>query len=82
MLLGSLISAQRHRRAVESGAIRAKKVSEGLLQLLVSLAAGGRLDVKQIARLVEKIEDYGRSLAALGATGMSVYTGLKAFLGE
>ena len=82
MLIGSIVTAQRRRRAISSGTSRGRVLPEGWVQLLVSLAAGGRLDVKQIAKLVEKVEDYGRSLAALGATAASIYTGLKAFLGE
>jgi hypothetical protein len=45
------------------------------------MVVGGKLNVKQIADLVDKIESYGSSLAALGATAMSIYTGLKTFLG-
>lgn len=82
MLIGSIVTAQRRRRVISPGTSRGGVLPEGWVQLLVSLAAGGRLDVKQIAKLVEKVEDYGRSLAALGATAASVYTGLKAFLGE
>ena len=82
MLIGSMLNARRHRRAATSGASRSGALPAGWAQVLVSLAAGGRLDVKQIAKLVEKLEDYGRSLDALGATAMSVYTGLKTFLGD
>jgi hypothetical protein len=81
MLLGGILYARRDRRVITSGASTTRAAPGGWVRTLVSMVVGGKLNVKQIADLVDKIESYGSSLAALGATAMSIYTGLKTFLG-
>lgn len=81
MLLGGILCARRDHRERTSGASTTRTTSGGWLRTLVSMVVGGKLSVKQMADLVDKIESYGSSLAALGATAMSIYTGLKTFLG-
>lgn len=82
MLIGGILYVRKHRKAVKSG--KAKKsglVSEWLKQL-VSQVASGKLNPEQISELVEKVQEYGSSAAALGSTALSIYTGLKAVLGH
>ncbi len=82
MLIGGMVYARRHRKTFKPGASTKKSLSiGGAFQSLVGRIAGGKLTPKQIAELVEKLEDYGSSAAALGTTAMSAYTGLKAVIG-
>lgn len=81
MLIGGILYARRYRKTFSSGASTKKSAPSDRIQSLLSLVAGGKLNPKQILRLVEKIEDYGSSAAALGTTALSIYTGLKAVAG-
>jgi hypothetical protein len=81
MLIGGMLYERRHRKIFNLEG-RNKSKLLGVLQTLVSLVASGKLNPKQIMELVGKIEEYGKSAAALGATGMSIYTGLKAVIGD
>ncbi len=80
MLIGGMLYARRHHKSFKLDGSN-KSVSSGGMQALVSLVASGKLNPKQIMELVGKIETFGSSAAALGATAMSVYTGLKAVMG-
>ena len=81
MLIGGMVYARRFRRTLTTGSGLKKFSSGGLIQSLLAHVTGGKLNPKQIAQLVEKVEEYGSSAAAVGTTVMSIYTGLKAVLG-
>lgn len=82
MLIGGIVYARRHRKLFKArdGAKKSLSIVNGI-RAIVAMVADGKLNPKQIGGLVEKLEMYGSSAAALGTTGMSVYTGLKAVLG-
>lgn len=82
MLIGSIFYARKHRHPVSRGSTKKTGVVDGWLTYLVSQMVSGKLNPKQISELVDKLQEIGSSAAALGATAMSIYTGLKAVLGN
>jgi hypothetical protein len=81
MLIGGIVYTRRYRKTFRSSASANKPAPSGRILSIVSLVTGGNINPKKIVQLVEKIEGLGSSAAALGATAMSIYTGLKAVLG-
>ena len=82
MLIGSILFSRKNRQRVKRGSANKTDVAGGSLTYLVSQLVSGKLNPKQISELVDKLQEIGSSVAALGATAMSIYTGLKAVLGN
>lgn len=82
MLIGGIFYARKHRKVVKPGSAKKTEGVRGWLKQIVSHVASGRLNPEQISDLVEKLQEYGTSAAAMGTTAMSIYTGLKAVLGN
>lgn len=80
MLVGGMFHERQHRKFFNLGESN-KSAPNSAIRMLVSLVTSGKLNPKKLAELVGKIEEYGKSIAALGATAMSIYTGLKAVIG-
>lgn len=74
MLLGGLLQPRKQ------GPL--SKDPKSLLQSIVGRLLGSNLTPQQLASLVKKLEEYGSSLVAVGTTAVSIYTGLKGFLGD
>lgn len=76
MLLGGLAYAHQHRQQAKS------RQYGSLVQSIVSRALGGNLSPSQLNDVMKKLNEYGSSVVALGTTGLSIYTGLKGFVGN
>lgn len=74
MLLGGLVYARKHRQQSKS--------RDSLLQSAIAHLVGGNLSPQQLGTLIKKLEEYGGSVVAVGSTALSIYTGLKGFLGN
>lgn len=76
MLIGRMIWRRRVQAALQ--AVQAKNVAGKLAHLIEN----GQQSADRIQSSVKKINELGNSLAAAGTTAISVYTGLKGFLGD
>ena len=76
MLIGSISSTKAHRAAGKAQA------RASFAQSLLSRVLGANLSPAQINEIMKKLNDYGSSAVALGTTALSIYTGLKGFMGK
>lgn len=72
MLLGSVVYARRYRPAAPITGVITKATAMGKAKIS---SAG-------LQQLMNMLNEYGRSAVALGSTAVSIYTGLKAFMGS
>jgi hypothetical protein len=71
MLLGGIAYHRIH---------RPKKSGHPMLKMVVTQFGEGKLSADAIHQIIKKLEDFGSTALAFGATGMSVYTGLKGLI--
>ncbi|MFZ9297112.1 MAG: hypothetical protein ACO24Y_02175 [Hylemonella sp.] len=76
MLIGSVSYARAHRLPAKTGG------RGSLAQTMLSRVLGANLSPAQINEIMKKLNDYGSSAVALGTTALSIYTGLKGFMGK
>ena len=74
MLLGGVAYANKQRRR-KDGLI-------GLLTKVASSSLNGGASIQSVHGLMKTLQEYGGSVVALGTTAVSIYTGLKGFIGS
>ena len=72
MLIGGIVLRRKRHRAI--------RVAQPALHVLLNQIAQGKLTAATLQDLFKKIEGLGSTAMALGATAMSIYTGLKSVL--
>jgi hypothetical protein len=72
MVVGGMAYNRAHQASVNA--------QNALLRRLVQGAGGGKLSPDALHGVMKKLNDFGSSIVALGATGASIYTGLKAVM--
>jgi hypothetical protein len=74
MLLGGMRYARQYRPQVRPLSPVGKAVGSGLQEK--------KSAPEQLSDLIKKLTDYGSTAVALGTTALSMYTGLKDFMGQ
>jgi hypothetical protein len=82
MLIGGMICARKNRKTFRAELSRKKGGADHWLKHLVAQVVSGKLSPQQISDMVDKIQELGSSVVALGTTAVSIYTGLKTVMGN
>jgi hypothetical protein len=72
MLIGQIVYSQKHQR-------RSRAIGP-LMKYVLGIFGEGDLSPEKLHNLMKKINEYGGTVVALGATAISIYTGLKHIL--
>jgi hypothetical protein len=72
MLIGGIVYNQQHpKRSAQIGP---------LMKFFIGILGNGELSPEKLHNLMKKLNEYGRTIVALGTTAISIYTGLKHIL--
>lgn len=73
MLIGGIAYTRKHRPPV--------RISGPVAKAAALHKGGKKIDHEHLKELMEKVQEYGSSAVAVGTTAVSIYTGLKSFMG-